>query len=117
MFWPAQPMVLKASVTPTEMPLDSVEALTSASMVEVFCASSTTSPPPVVVIELPVTYAFALDSTRLVAILALIAFDEPPCSTLPPVATTVLSSTARMVAVSSAVSVRLPAATRSTFAR
>ena len=72
-------------------------------MLEMFCASSTTAPAPAVRTSLSSRYAFALASTRLVAIVPLI--DHPPDELA------AVSATAAMAACSSAVTVTEPAPT------
>ena len=84
-FCGAMPMVLKASTTPTETPLEMVVASVAASIVEMSFAVTATSPPAVVVVsELPVTVAFVLPRMLLVAMAPLIAEDTPPAIGLLP---------------------------------
>ena len=76
-----------------------------------------TSPVPVVVSELPVAYASAADFTRFVATTPPTAMDLPLPLMLPPLADTLLMSTALIVADSSARIVRSPPALAVTFWR
>ena len=77
MFCDCQPIVLKASTTPTAVPPLVVELWVVASICDVFCASSAIAPDPVVVTELSRMYAFACESTRFVAIVPFTASDVP----------------------------------------
>ena len=70
MFWESQPTVLNASATPTDTPFEVVLLSSVASIVDVFCASTITSPgvsPAVVVTSLSTILAVAPLSTRFVA--------------------------------------------------
>jgi len=118
-FCEAQPSVLKASVSPTAVSPDLVVFCTTASICDVFCASSRTLPSRSVsapsasrtVISLSTAYALALLSTTFVAIVPLTATTLPVPYALPPEAIAVLSAVASIVAFSIASSVRSPDAT------
>ena len=83
-FCGAMPIVLKASTTPTETPLEMVVASVVASMVDVSFAVTAMLPPAVVESALSVTVLLVLPRILLVAMAALIALDVPPASGLPP---------------------------------
>ena len=68
MFCASQPMVLKASVTPTAVSPELVELTIVESMAEVFRPLKVTFPVPVVVMSLPVIATSAPLNTMLVAI-------------------------------------------------
>ena len=77
MFCASQPMVLKASVTPTAVSPELVELTIVESMAEVFVPLTVTLPVPVVVISLLVMAASAPLRTRLVVIRPFTANDWP----------------------------------------
>ncbi len=84
MFCGAQPRVLKASVTPTAVPPEVMEAVFSAMTSDSFSALTVRLPPAVM--SASVIVASALDSTTLLAIRPLTAIGVlvPPASDLPP---------------------------------
>ena len=116
-FCASQPTVLNARVIPTPTPFDSIVDFINASIFDSLFASMITSPVPVVVSELLVAYASAADFTRFVATTPPTAMDVPLPVMLPPLADTLLMSTALIVADSSARIVRSPPALAVTFSR
>ena len=102
MFCESQPIVLKASVTPTDTPFEAVSLVMSAEIAEALLALTVTVP-AVVVTELLVIFASAPLSTRFVASRTLTATELPPSNGLPPSEITLLVSVASIVAASRAV--------------
>ena len=114
MFCAFQPTVLKANVALMPFLLDTTLDELLASMKAVFSAFTPTRPRLVTV--LPTICALAWDSTRLVATIPPAAIASPlPLISLPPVAVTSLSLTARMAAASTAETVTVPASTTAPF--
>ncbi len=75
MFWACQPMVLKASVTPTAVPSASALAVFSASIRAALRALALRSPPALM--SLSITVVRTSESTKLVAIKPLMAREAP----------------------------------------
>ena len=119
MFCESQPIELKASVTPIASSGDSTIVFISASSVDVLSALTVTLP-PFATTAVPVTVAVAPLRITFVAIWNAIPFESFSSNGLPPLALAIESPVARIVAVSSAVTEKLPPAVAvmfSTFAK